>query len=81
MNLVQDKIECDSKFIEAGKKNLFGLKSCEKLERFEPTEVIQVKQLADFNYIYCSYFNITIYKKTIQFSDYFFAINANENFR
>ena len=81
INLVQEKIECDPEFIDAGKKNLFGLKNCEETERFEPTEIIQIKQLGEFNYIYCTSFNITIYKKTIVCPDFVFAVNLNESFQ
>ena len=42
VNLVKEKLKCDPKFIDAGKKNLFGLKKCKETERFEPTEVIQI---------------------------------------
>ena len=81
VHLVKEKFKCDPEFIDAGKKNLFGLKNCEEIERFEPTEVIQIKQLGEFNYIYCSFFNITIYKKTIICPDFVFAINSNESFQ
>ena len=67
--------------MDVNKKNLFGLKKCEETERFEPTEIIQVKQLGELNYIYCSFFNITIYKKTIVCPDFVFAIGSNESFQ
>ena len=81
VNLVKEKLKCDPKFIDAGKKNLFGLKNCEETERFEPTEIIQIKQLGELNYIYCSFFNITIYQKTIVCPDFVFAIGSNESFQ
>ena len=80
MILVPTEVQCDYKNFRT--KDQYWTKGhCEKRDRVDPHEIIQIKHSPQYNYIYCASLNITTYNRAIPCPNEVFVLPSNQSFQ
>ena len=78
--LAPNEVSCNNNSNNLGMK-YWRKGVCEKREQVDDNDILQIKQSALYNYIYCSSLNITVYNREIPCPDEVFPLPSNASFK
>ena len=78
--LAPNEVSCSNNSNKAGMK-YWRKGICEIREQIDDNDILQIKQSASYNYVYCSSLNITVYNREIPCPDEVFPLPSNISFK